>query len=360
MDQNEDNTPQAEIGYTRIANEILTNLAKIDISGQCYQILLIIFRLTYGWGRNKTIITLDRFVLDTGGATKPRILKVIKQLTDRNIITKEKVKLNGSLYGFNKDPKKWILNNCQIVEKDNPDDNLNDSNTDCQIVEKDNAIVEKDNDYTQECFSDIVDDKKEVINKQNDSKNTTLYKEKDLFNSKELNTPKPLKVRKKTMLDSKNSALRLCGFWDSLFFKNNNEKFLHNYKKDITIFNRILNNYDEETSQHLIEIFFRWTKDENKWQYQKPALEVLIQSLPALLSEHKKHPTEKKIIISVENTDNKKIDFMSVDFTVMITDLKQQHGPLEAVAHIEEYKKIWFNNLQNFCTVLKKILDKKK
>ena len=48
-------SPQWENGYTKIANEILESLARIRINGEARQVLDVIIRKTYGYGKKTEI-----------------------------------------------------------------------------------------------------------------------------------------------------------------------------------------------------------------------------------------------------------------------------------------------------------------
>jgi phage replication O-like protein O len=109
-------SPQIENGYTKIANELLEALARIRISGEANQILLVILRKTYGFNKTEDAISLSQFHLFTG-IKKPSITRAIRKLEELNIINR---KANGAIkiYQLNKDystwrplPKKITVNN---------------------------------------------------------------------------------------------------------------------------------------------------------------------------------------------------------------------------------------------------------
>ncbi len=100
--------PQAEDGYTKIANEIMEALARIRIPGEARQVLDVILRKTYGWGKKKDRIALSQFYESTGGMKKPSISRAIKMLLAIKLITvSEKANRNGQEYEFNKDYETW-------------------------------------------------------------------------------------------------------------------------------------------------------------------------------------------------------------------------------------------------------------
>lgn len=99
-------TPQLENGYTKIANEIFSNLAKIRIPGESGQILNVIFRKTYGFNKKRDRIALSQFCGETG-LKKPNVCRAIKKLICMKIIIKIDTDL-GEIYEFQKDARQWI------------------------------------------------------------------------------------------------------------------------------------------------------------------------------------------------------------------------------------------------------------
>lgn len=100
-------SPQVENGYTAIANEIMDELIKIRVPGEAMQILLVILRKTYGWGKKEDHISLSQFYEATG-MKKPSIIRAIKQLLAIKLISvSEKANRKGQLYEFNKDYDTW-------------------------------------------------------------------------------------------------------------------------------------------------------------------------------------------------------------------------------------------------------------
>jgi phage replication O-like protein O len=98
--------PQLENeGYFQISRELQKELCKIRISGQERQVLDAIIFKTYGFGKKTDWISLSQFV-ELTGLIKPHIIRAIKKLLDKNIITKIG---NGykNIYGINKYYTTW-------------------------------------------------------------------------------------------------------------------------------------------------------------------------------------------------------------------------------------------------------------
>ncbi len=98
-------SPQIEDGYTKIADELLEALARTRIPGEAMQILLTIFRKTYGFNKKSDAISLSQFHLATG-IHKPNICRSLNQLIAINMIIK-KENVATTEYRINKDYSLW-------------------------------------------------------------------------------------------------------------------------------------------------------------------------------------------------------------------------------------------------------------
>ncbi len=100
-------TPQLEDGYTRIANQLLDDLAlKIHLSGNEWKVVLIVIRKTYGFNKKMDAISLTQFQKMIG-LSRPSVVEAIKKLVGKNllVINKEPYK---NLYSLNKDSGLWL------------------------------------------------------------------------------------------------------------------------------------------------------------------------------------------------------------------------------------------------------------
>ena len=112
----EENSPQIENGYTKIANELLEAKMRIRISGEENQIWEVIMRQTYGFNKKSDSISLTQFVLKTG-MSKSSICRAISKLQRKKIIYK-KVNGNSQIYGINKHFDEWKpLTKKKIIDK---------------------------------------------------------------------------------------------------------------------------------------------------------------------------------------------------------------------------------------------------
>jgi|WetSurMetagenome_2_1015567.scaffolds.fasta_scaffold02897_9 phage replication O-like protein O len=111
--------PQKENGFTPISNEILEALAKIRINGEAMQILMVVFRKTYGFGKKQDKISLSQFVLSTS-LKKSNVCRGLNKLINMNIIIKID-KESISIYQFNKDFDSWkpLSKLITVIQTDN-------------------------------------------------------------------------------------------------------------------------------------------------------------------------------------------------------------------------------------------------
>lgn len=94
-------SPQLEHGYTRIANEILENLMRVQLSANQWQVLLCIIRKTYGFKRKVDRIANYQICKATG-LGKEVVSRALHKLQAAGIILR-----HGKQIGFQKDWGKW-------------------------------------------------------------------------------------------------------------------------------------------------------------------------------------------------------------------------------------------------------------
>ena len=94
--------PQAENGYTKIANEILEALCKINLSSYQSRLLFLVIRKTYGFNKTDDWISNSQIVEATG-ISKSHASRAKKELIERRII----VTPTGNKMKFNKDYNQW-------------------------------------------------------------------------------------------------------------------------------------------------------------------------------------------------------------------------------------------------------------
>ena len=99
--------PQLENGYTRIANELIEQFARIRISGEAMQILWVIIRKTYGYKKKSDRIAILQFSQATG-IKRSNVCRAINKLTEMGVISVIKKENDlASEYSIVKASDKW-------------------------------------------------------------------------------------------------------------------------------------------------------------------------------------------------------------------------------------------------------------
>lgn len=98
---------QLENGYTKIANEILEEMAKIKLSPTQYRLLFVIWRFTFGFNRKVHKMSLSFFSKATGCNSR-QIQRELKNLEERKIIVQEIKSGSYRKISFNKNHDDWI------------------------------------------------------------------------------------------------------------------------------------------------------------------------------------------------------------------------------------------------------------
>ncbi len=109
-------SPQCENGYTRIANEIMEALARHRLSGQERQVLDVVLRKTYGFGKTSDCISMSQFS-ELTGIRRPKIAALLKGLLSKNVLGVTQKGNRGvpqkgntiNCYTFQKDYEKWAV-----------------------------------------------------------------------------------------------------------------------------------------------------------------------------------------------------------------------------------------------------------
>jgi len=96
--------PQLEDGFARIANEILDELSKINLSPYDWRVVIQVFRWTYGYQSQKDTDIKPSRIAEITGLSLPHVSRSLKRLEDMNIIFR-----SGSRVGFNKRYREWDL-----------------------------------------------------------------------------------------------------------------------------------------------------------------------------------------------------------------------------------------------------------
>jgi phage replication O-like protein O len=100
--------PQLEQGYTRIANEIMDALAKYQLNGTQWRILIVVFRYTYGFARKDHDLS-ETFISNITGIHRKQIGRELSVLIkNKLLIVKKPASFTSSrILAFNKDYESW-------------------------------------------------------------------------------------------------------------------------------------------------------------------------------------------------------------------------------------------------------------
>lgn len=99
---------QVENGFTRIANQILEEIAQRKFNGTEFRIIMILWRYTYGFNRKQHSLSTG-FIAEAIGMDNSRVRKVLKDLIDNKVIdVTEQATFNHSrVLAFNKNFEEW-------------------------------------------------------------------------------------------------------------------------------------------------------------------------------------------------------------------------------------------------------------
>jgi phage replication O-like protein O len=109
-------SPQVENGYTPIANELLDQLMKVNLSGSEWQLLIAILRKTYGFQKKTDWITLSQFAKITG-IERRNVHRTLKKLSSKQMTVVQIDDNNRLKYGFNKNYEQWELSSKQTTHQ---------------------------------------------------------------------------------------------------------------------------------------------------------------------------------------------------------------------------------------------------
>ena len=107
--------PQIKNGYTRIANELLEAICRLNISGNEMRILLFIIRRTYGFNKSYAEIPLSD-ISEAVGIRKNHISEALKRLSANKIIELHPNKgTRPQTISIVKNYEEWAVESCTIL-----------------------------------------------------------------------------------------------------------------------------------------------------------------------------------------------------------------------------------------------------
>ncbi len=222
--------PQRENGHVDIANELIEALAKIRISGEEWQCLLVIIRKTYGWQKKSDFISLSQFAVMTS-INRSNVCRALKRLLSKKIIYVVKKDTSSiTKYSVNKDFDEWnpLSKKTQGVSKkirggvffDNQGVSIKTHTIDTTTI--DTTTKEKKKEKKKLIFPDCVD--KSLIEKY--IQNRIEIKNKMTHHAKELFLLKIEKFQKKGQNIKDLIEKAIIGGWSDIYEQkgNRNEK----------------------------------------------------------------------------------------------------------------------------------------
>lgn len=107
----QDESPQLENGYTRLANELLDALIGAGLTARQWAVVMAVIRKTYGFNKTSDEIGLSQLVAMTG-LDKGNLSKTVRELEAAKVINRS-AGVHGHSLGINKKYKQWGLSNQQ-------------------------------------------------------------------------------------------------------------------------------------------------------------------------------------------------------------------------------------------------------
>lgn len=83
-------TPQKENGYVPVANELVEAFGSLNLSGQCWQVMWVVLRYTYGFNRKNAPLSLN-FIAKSCNITNRQACRALRTLLDRGVLSKKTV-----------------------------------------------------------------------------------------------------------------------------------------------------------------------------------------------------------------------------------------------------------------------------
>lgn len=155
---------QLENGYTKIANELLEEVAKRKFNGTQYRILFVVWRFTYGFKRKQHDLSLN-FISQATGIEKARIKKDLNKLIESKVIKViEEATFNRTrVIAFNKNYSEWLIDYCVPIrpQGSNPTTGTKDDHTTgvemdhTTGVESDHQEIKNKNKYKEKYIDEI-------------------------------------------------------------------------------------------------------------------------------------------------------------------------------------------------------------
>lgn len=127
---------QIDDGYTKVANELLEAIMKINLSSYEFRVIMAIMRKTYGYCKKQDYISLSQLEEITDIKAN-NVCRTLKKLKAKNMILS-----NGHLTGIQKDYDRWVIHTDTIHLDNIHTDTIH---TDNKTIYIDNKTIQIDN-----------------------------------------------------------------------------------------------------------------------------------------------------------------------------------------------------------------------
>lgn len=101
----QDETPQLEDGYTRLANELFDAILAFPFSGRQLKVLMTVIRKTYGYNKKSDDMSASQ-IANVCRIARPHVVKTLGELAEMRVIHKQSGKF-GSVVEINKRYGEW-------------------------------------------------------------------------------------------------------------------------------------------------------------------------------------------------------------------------------------------------------------
>jgi phage replication O-like protein O len=172
---------QIDDGYTKIANELLEAITKVNLSSYEFRVVMAIMRKTYGYSKKQDYISLSQIEAMTG-IKSCNVCRTLKKLKAKNMLIG-----NGHLTGIQKDYDLWVIQ-IDTIHADT-------IQTDNKTIHIDNKVIHTDN----KKLSKQIDtkEKKETIQKKDISTSVPFKDIVKLYNDTCINLNKVVEITEK-------------------------------------------------------------------------------------------------------------------------------------------------------------------
>lgn len=109
--------PQPQNGHTRVANEILENVVKFKFNATHLQIIMVVWRFTYGFQRKDHDLSVS-FIAEATNIHYRNVKREVKALIDNKVltVTKDSTFSNSRRMALNKDYDVWTIEKREPVK----------------------------------------------------------------------------------------------------------------------------------------------------------------------------------------------------------------------------------------------------